>query len=66
MMIKQKKKIMKYPSKYKDGEYSIIICFNRFTTSEIMSNNNKIECQQCTEQKEESKRLHKNPNLNLY
>ncbi|KFB53720.1 AGAP000666-PA-like protein [Anopheles sinensis] len=33
-----------------DGEYSVQSCFNNFTTLELMTGNNKVCCEACTEQ----------------
>uniref|UniRef100_A0A2S2QG19 ubiquitinyl hydrolase 1 n=1 Tax=Sipha flava TaxID=143950 RepID=A0A2S2QG19_9HEMI len=36
--------------KCKDGECSVLSCLNEFTESEIMTGNNKVSCERCTEQ----------------
>ncbi|VVC44356.1 Hypothetical protein CINCED_3A025219 [Cinara cedri] len=36
--------------KCKDGECSVLTCLNQFTASEIMTGNNKVSCERCTEQ----------------
>ncbi|XP_050526029.1 ubiquitin carboxyl-terminal hydrolase 16 [Daktulosphaira vitifoliae] len=36
--------------KCKEGECSVLTCLNQFTASEIMTGNNKVSCEKCTEQ----------------
>ncbi|XP_003241597.1 ubiquitin carboxyl-terminal hydrolase 16 isoform X1 [Acyrthosiphon pisum] len=36
--------------KCKDSECSVLTCLNQFTASEIMTGNNKVSCERCTEQ----------------
>lgn len=38
----------------KDGECSVLTCLNQFTASEIMTSNNKVSCERCTEQHKQS------------
>ncbi|XP_050425471.1 ubiquitin carboxyl-terminal hydrolase 16 isoform X2 [Adelges cooleyi] len=35
--------------KCKEGECSVLTCLNQFTASEIMTSNNKVSCEKCTE-----------------
>lgn len=41
--------------KCKEGECSVLTCLNQFTASEIMTGNNKVSCERCTEQHKQSK-----------
>jgi len=40
----------------------VLTCLNQFTASEIMTGNNKVSCERCTEQHKKSKVLSFNRN----